>query len=152
VVSGHDQESALAVGATSRPPVRSGGLDVGRVVPFIACFSSLAVGIVILLPGNAPHQMTALVIGMFTTSLASVVMTFGLRFKVSMHAAVAAGAVLMQVSAYGPWAARLAMAALVVPWSCVVLGDHTLPEVSVGSIVRIVAGGLPYLWLVSALS
>jgi membrane-associated phospholipid phosphatase len=124
----------------------------GRVVPFVACVTSLAVGIVALLLGDAPHQMIGLAVAMFTTLIVCVVITFGFRLKVSMHAAVASGAVVMLVSAYGPWAALLTVAALLVSWSRVVLGDHTLREVTVGTVVGIIAGGLPYLWLVSALA
>lgn len=123
----------------------------GRVVPFIACTSSLAAGIAILLVGSAPKDMIALALAMFATLVVSVVITFGMNWKVSMHAAVAAGGVVILVVAYGTWLWLAAAAAVLVSWSRVRLGDHTTGQVSVGSVVGVLAGGLLYWWLAGAL-
>lgn len=123
----------------------------GRVVPFIACTSSLAAGIAILLVGGAPKDMTALALAMFATLVISVIITFGMNWKVSMHAAVAAGGVVILAVAYGPWFLLTALAAFAVSWSRVRLADHTTGQVVVGSIIGLVAGGLLFWWLSVAL-
>lgn len=119
----------------------------GRVVPFIACTSSLAAGIAILVGGGSPRDMIVLAGAMFATLVVSVLITFGLKFKLSMHAGVAAGAVLILMAAYGPWLVLLSVAVALVAWSRVRLQDHTTAQVLVGSLVGVVAGGLPFWWL-----
>ncbi|RKT52474.1 hypothetical protein C8E97_0988 [Saccharothrix australiensis] len=129
----------------------------GRVVPFIACIGSLAVGVVILVVGDAPRQMLALALAMFATLVTCVAITFALPvggargWKISMHAAVAAGASVMLVIAYGPWLALSAIAVVLVDWSRVELGDHTRAQVVWGSVVGAAVGGGSYLWLVDVL-
>ncbi|RKT52466.1 hypothetical protein [Saccharothrix australiensis] len=130
----------------------------GRVVPFIACTSSLAIGVAVLVVGNAPHQMLALALAMFAALVTCVVITFALPvggtrgWKISLHAAVAAGASVILVVAYGPWLALSALAVLLVDWSRVELGDHTRAQVIWGSVVGAVAGGAVYLLLLDALN
>ncbi|WP_199441445.1 hypothetical protein [Umezawaea beigongshangensis] len=121
----------------------------GRVIPFAVCTSSLAVGIAILVLGGAPGEMTALAVAMFVTLVVSVTITFGLHWKVSMHAAVASGAVVMLVAAYGPLLALLTPAVVLVCWSRVELRDHTTAQVWVGAAVGVLAGGLPHWALVT---
>jgi membrane-associated phospholipid phosphatase len=123
----------------------------GRVIPFIACTSSLAGGIAILVLGGSPIDMIVLAGAMFATLTVSVIITFGLHWKVSMHAAVAAGAVVILVAAYGSWLWILMSAAVVVGWSRVRLGDHTIGQVLVGGVVGIVAGGIPFWWLTAVM-
>jgi hypothetical protein len=77
-----------------RPP------EPARVVPFTACISSLVVGITSLVLGGAPDQMIALALAMFATLVVS------LGWKISMHAAVAAGSVVVLTSPTGLAPAR----------------------------------------------
>jgi len=116
----------------------------GRVVPFAACLISLGVGWVVLLVGDAPHQMIALAAAMFAALVICTAITFAAKFKVSMHAAVAAGAVGSLMAAYSPWMLLLGLAVVLVCWSRVELGDHTTREVSVGAIVGVLTGGVLY--------
>lgn len=116
----------------------------GRVVPFIACISSVAAGITILLLADAPHQMLALALSMFASLLVCSAITFGLTHKISMHAAVAAGAAVTLAVAYGPWLALLLIAAAIIAWSRVELGDHSPSEVTTGLLVGCVTGGALY--------
>lgn len=116
----------------------------GRVVPFAACLISLGVGWVVLLVGDGPHQMIALAAAMFAALVVCTAITFAARFKVSMHAAVAAGAVGSLMTAYSPWMLLLGLAVVLVCWSRVELGDHTTREVSIGAIVGILTGGVLY--------
>jgi hypothetical protein len=122
----------------------------GRVVPLVAAGGSLAVGTAVLLIGGAPHQMLALAGSMFASLLVSMAITFGLRWKVSLHAAVAFAAVVTMAVVFGPWLLLLALPAALVAWSRVELGDHTRPEVLVGSLMGVVVGGGSY-WLLELL-
>lgn len=130
----------------------------GRVVPFIACITSLGVGIAVLVLGDAPRQMIALALAMFATLLVSIAITFALPvrgargWKVSMHAAVAAGSAAILTTAYGPWLALVGLGAALVSWSRVELGDHTRAQVIVGSVVGLLVGGLVYWWLAASLT
>lgn len=126
----------------------------GRVVPFIACITSLGGGIAILLLGDAPQQMIALALAMFATLAVSIAITFALPgngtrgWKISMHAAVAAGSAAILTIAYGPWLALVGIAAVLVDWSRVELGDHTTAQVTAGTVLGLITGGLPY-WLLT---
>ncbi|MFD6071936.1 phosphatase PAP2 family protein [Amycolatopsis lurida] len=123
----------------------------GRLIPFAACIGSLAFGFVVLIVGNAPHQMIALAAAELGCLLVALAVTFGFKFKISMHAIVAAGATVMLMSVYGPWLALLFLGVAWVCWSRVELKDHTTAEVSVGTLVGLIVGGGAYLALASAL-
>jgi|SRR5882757_8342758 len=119
----------------------------GRLVPFIACLASVGTGAVLLLAGNAPHQMIALSASMFATLVVALGITFGLNWKVSMHTAVGMGAVVILMAAYGPWLVALTPVIVLIGWSRVSLGDHSAGQVTVGALVGAVAGGLLYVAL-----
>lgn len=123
-----------------------------RLVPLATCVGSLAVGIAALLLGEGPSRLIALAVAMFISLLASVLVTFALPvpggrgWKISIHAAVAVGAVVVLAVDYGPLLLLLAPAAVLVAWSRVELGDHTTAQVTAGSVLGLVVGGLSY-WL-----
>ncbi|WP_324187535.1 phosphatase PAP2 family protein [Actinokineospora iranica] len=121
----------------------------GRVVPFAACVSSLALGWVALALGDAPDQMIALTAAMFATLVVAVVVTFTAHWKVSMHAAVAAGATIILMVTYHPLIAlALGPAVLLVCWSRVELRDHTTAQVLIGAALGVLVGGGLY-WLLA---
>ena len=124
----------------------------GRLVPFAACIGSLALGFVVLLVGDAPSEMIALAAAELACLLVALGVTFGLKFKISMHAVVAAGATVMLVKVYGLWAALLFLAVAWVCWSRVELKDHTASQVAVGAVAGVMVGGGGYLTLVSVLA
>ncbi|MER5262282.1 hypothetical protein ABTZ99_09405 [Actinosynnema sp. NPDC002837] len=123
-----------------------------RFVPFITCICSLGVGIAALLIGDGPGRLIALAVGMFVSLIASVAITFALPvpngrgWKISIHAAVAAGAVMVLTIDYGPWLLLLTPAVALVAWSRVELRDHTTPQVLGGTALGALVGGLLY-WL-----
>jgi len=123
----------------------------GRLVPLVAAGGSLAVGTVVLVLGHAPHEMLALAGSMFASLVVSMAITFGLKWKVSLHAAVAFAAVVVGSVVYGPWLLLLALPAALVAWSRVELGDHTTAQVLVGSLMGVVVGGGGYALLAFAL-
>ncbi|MFD0204203.1 MULTISPECIES: hypothetical protein [Saccharothrix] len=124
----------------------------GRLVPLLVCVGSLGVGIAALLFGGAPRAMVALALAMFFSLLACLTVTFALPvdgtrgWKVSFHAAVAAGAVAILAITFGPWLLLAAPLVALVAWSRVVLGDHTKAQVVVGAVLGVVVGGTAF-WL-----
>ncbi|WP_410646655.1 hypothetical protein [Amycolatopsis sp. cmx-4-54] len=124
----------------------------GRLVPFAVCIGSLAAGFAILIAGGAPHEMIALAAAELVCLVAALAITFGLKFKISMHAMVAAGAAVMLIRVYGPWFALLFLAVGWVCWSRVELGDHTRAEVTTGMVAGVVVGGGVYLFLEAILA
>ncbi|CRK56404.1 hypothetical protein [Alloactinosynnema sp. L-07] len=110
-----------------------------RFVPLAVGLASTAVGLAILLIGGAPRDVVGLIVAMVTTLAACIAVTTW--WKVSLHAAVAAGAVVMIALLYGPWALLLLMPVALVCWSRVVLGDHTVAQVVVGAAMGPLVGG-----------
>ncbi|TWP45232.1 phosphatase PAP2 family protein [Lentzea tibetensis] len=113
----------------------------GRLVPLLVAGASLTAGMVILVLGGAPHQMLALAGSMFASLLVSMAITFGAKWKISLHAAVAFAAVVTLALIYGPWLLLIALPAAFVAWSRVELGDHTTAQVLAGSVMGVVVGG-----------
>ncbi|KFU77413.1 hypothetical protein SAMN04489729_0650 [Amycolatopsis lurida] len=124
----------------------------GRLVPFAVCIGSLAAGFAVLIAGDAPHEMVALAAAELVCLVAALAITFGLKFKISMHAIVAAGAAVMLIRVYGPWLALLFLPVGWVCWSRVELGDHSKAEVMVGTAAGVVVGGGVYLFLEAVLA
>ncbi len=111
----------------------------GRLVPFVTLIvlSGLCLGL--LLVWEAPRMLVALDVAMLAALLVSGVITAW--WKVSMHAAVAAGAVVILAVAYTACMLPLLLVAASVCWSRVRLGDHTVAQVTVGTVLGIVVGG-----------
>ncbi|WP_414943551.1 hypothetical protein [Amycolatopsis sp. cmx-11-32] len=124
----------------------------GRLVPFAVCIGSLAAGFVTLIAGGAPHEMIALAAAELVCLVAALAITFGFKFKISMHAMVAAGAGVMLIRVYGPWLALVFLGVGWVCWSRVELGDHTRAEVTAGMTAGVVLGGGVYLLLETVLT
>jgi hypothetical protein len=115
-----------------------------RLIPFAACIGSLGAGFVVLLLGHAPREMIALAASMLASLVFSLVITFGVKFKISIHAAVATGAVADLAVTYSPVLLVLTPLVVWVCWSRVALRDHTAPQVSWGAVLGFVVGGLGY--------
>jgi hypothetical protein len=124
----------------------------GRLVPFAACIISLGAGFAVLLIGDAPHQMIALAAAGLACLFAALAITFGLKFKISMHAVVAAGATVMLIAVYGPAMVLLIPFVIWVCWSRIELRDHTTPQILTGMLLGAVLGGGLYLLLAGALA
>jgi amino acid transporter len=121
-----------------------------RLVPFLVCVVSVGGGWTILALGDAPRQMIALAVSMFISLLVTLGITFGLSWKVSMHTAVAAGAVTVLAVTYGPLFLIAGIAVAMIAWSRVALGDHTTGQVIGGTLVGTGVGGLLF-WFLSTL-
>ncbi|GAB2853247.1 hypothetical protein [Lentzea nigeriaca] len=118
----------------------------GRLVPLLTAGASLAAGTVIMVLGGAPSSMLALAGSMFASLIVSMAITFGLKWKISLHAAVAWAAVVTLAIVHGPWLLLIALPAALVAWSRVELGDHTTAQVLAGTAMGVVVGGGSF-WL-----
>lgn len=121
----------------------------GRLVPLVTAGASLAAGTVIMVLGDAPRNMLALAGSMFASLIVSMAITFGLKWKISLHAGVAWAAVVTMAIVYGPWPLLIALPAALVAWSRVELGDHTTAQVLAGTAMGVIVGGGSF-WLITA--
>ncbi|MEU6405488.1 hypothetical protein [Streptomyces sp. NPDC046985] len=99
------------------------------VIPGI--MTSVILGMTLMIVFSAPQEMIALVAAMLATLAAILAVTTA--WKISVHGAVSAGAVIMLTQAYGPWMlVGFALVALV-GWSRIELRDHTPAQVVAGT-------------------
>ncbi|WP_406411296.1 hypothetical protein [Streptomyces sp. NBC_01614] len=113
-----------------------------RVVAAPGVLASVIVGTVLLFVLGAPSEVSALVAAMLAVLLALLVITFS--WKVSVHSAVAAGAIAILVSVFGPWAGLLVPLVALIGWSRIRLRCHTPAQVAVGAIMGAAVGGVVF--------
>jgi hypothetical protein len=102
-----------------------------RRTPLLLGLTSVLVGLVLLAVLGAPQPLIAMVVGMFAVGAGvTVVNQF---WKLSVHAAVAAGSVAVLVLILGLAALAGVGVVALVGWSRVVLRDHTVPQVLAGA-------------------
>ncbi|MFG1650594.1 phosphoesterase PA-phosphatase [Micromonospora sp. NPDC049275] len=117
------------------------GVRSHRLTVMILILTSVGIGIGAMAVGNAPRAVVALTLAMFATLAALAVVT--LRWKISVHTAVAAGATTMLASQLPALAiAALAVVVAVVGWSRVALRDHTTAQVVAGGLLGTIVAGL----------
>ncbi|MEV0278610.1 phosphatase PAP2 family protein [Streptomyces sp. NPDC050610] len=132
-----------------------------RIIVMLFVLLSVAAGITLMTAFGAPRPVIALIAAMFTTMATLFAVTAGTkadsasqqrysgsswRGKISVHAAVASGSVVMLAMSYGPWALLAYALVAVVGWSRIKLYDHTLGQVTAGSVLGAVAAGATF-WL-----
>ncbi|MER6109274.1 hypothetical protein [Streptomyces hirsutus] len=112
------------------------------LIPVI--MASVATGIGSMLAFGAPRAMLALVAAMLATLAVLLVPTAIWKWKISVHTAVAGGALAMLALAWGPllWLAYPLVAVLA--WSRISLGDHTLAQTIAGAAAGTVTAGLVF--------
>jgi hypothetical protein len=76
-----------------------------RFVPVLVCLGSTAIGLTILLLGNAPQALVAMSLVMLAVLVVTGAITS--RWKISLHTAVAAGGVAMLALLYNGYALLL---------------------------------------------
>ncbi|MFD4567583.1 hypothetical protein ACFWOX_24895 [Streptomyces sp. NPDC058467] len=96
----------------------------------LACVTA---GTALLYALGAPGTVRALVAAMLAVLLVLLLITFW--WKVSVHSAVAAGAVTVLSAVYGTGALALAPLVVLIGWSRVRLRCHTAAQVTVGVLV-----------------
>lgn len=104
-----------------------------RIVPLGFAVASVIVGLIALWVLDAPRDLIALVVAMLAGLIVTISVT--VKWKVSVHTAVAAGTVVILCLVFG-WICLLAAPIVVaIAWSRVTLRDHTLAQVTVGAIL-----------------
>jgi membrane-associated phospholipid phosphatase len=115
--------------------------DRQQRIPVIAFILASVIGGTILMAAlGAPREILALLIAMFATLAVVVVITHS--WKVSVHTAVASGAVVMLAVALTPWWFICYPLVFWIGWSRIQLRDHTAAQTIVGAFVGAVAGGM----------
>ncbi|MFE2727691.1 hypothetical protein [Kitasatospora sp. NPDC059327] len=110
------------------------------VIPFI--MGSVLISFAVMLRLDAPADLTAMVLAMFASLIPILVIT--VWWKVSVHTAVASGAVVCLAVALGPWWLLLGPLVALIAWSRVVLRDHTTAQTAVGAVVGALTAGLTF--------
>ena len=102
-----------------------------RPLPLLVGIGSVLLGLALLASWGAPRELVALVAAMAVGLASSLLVT--LVWKLSIHTAVVAGAVVILVLVFGP--ALLALAPLVglVCWARVAVRDHTPAQTIAGA-------------------
>lgn len=110
------------------------------LIPVI--MASVATGIGLMLWLGAPKAMVALVVAMLATL--AVLLPVTAFWKISVHTAVAGGALAMLALSWGPlvWIAYPIVA--VIAWSRISLRDHTLAQTIAGAVAGTVTAGLVF--------
>jgi len=124
---------------------RNVGARGSRLVVLAFILLSVATGLAVLAVGGAPRELTQYLGCM----LASVALLAAITtvWKISIHCAVASGAVTILMLLYGPWVAPAYLLVAVTAWSRVELGDHTRWQVVAGIILGAAAAVASY-WLI----
>ena len=118
------------------------GVREQRRLPLLFGLASAAGGLALLAALGAPRPVLALVAAGVVGLVVAV--TVSQWWKMSIHSAVAAGAVVVLVLTFG---VRLLVAAplpALVGWSRVRLGDHTVPQVVIGAVVGGLVAGVVF--------
>jgi membrane-associated phospholipid phosphatase len=111
------------------------GVREQRRIPLLFGVGSVVVGILVLALLHAPRELMALVVVML-------VVLFGIGFvnlawKLSAHAAVAAGSVTVLIMTFGPALSAAAVLVALIGWSRVRLRDHTATQVLAGALLGV---------------
>ncbi|MFF3350233.1 hypothetical protein [Streptomyces sp. NPDC002779] len=113
-----------------------------RLVAGPVVLASVITGTGLLHGLSATPAVRALVTAMLAVLLVLMVITF--FWKVSVHSAVAAGALAVLALLYGPWWALSAPLVALIGWSRVRLRCHTVAQVAVGACVGAVVSSAAF--------
>jgi membrane-associated phospholipid phosphatase len=112
-----------------------------RRTPLLVGLASVTIGLVLLLWLAAPRELLALVAAGAAGLIVSV--TISLWWKMSIHTAVAAGAVTVLVLVFGPALITTAPLVAIVGWARVQLRDHSVGQVVGGALIgAVIAAGV----------
>ncbi|WP_127360944.1 hypothetical protein [Actinacidiphila soli] len=113
-----------------------------RVLPMTASMASVIAGTALLHVLHAPRELFALVIAMLVGLGSTLAVT--VWWQISIHNAVAAGAVTILLLAYGPVMLPLVLAIGAIGWSRRLLKAHTLPQLIAGTLVGAAAAATAF--------
>jgi len=112
---------------------RNVGARKARLLVMLVILLSVLTCLTLMTALNAPRVLSALVASMLVTLGTLALVT--LAWKISVHQAVSAGAVIMLAQTYGPWALLGYVLVAVVGWSRIELRDHTPAQVIAGTLL-----------------
>lgn len=113
-----------------------------RTVPLLVAIASVLVGLALLATGGAPRDLVALVGAGGVGLMVAIGIT--LFWKISIHTAVLAGAVVVLTLVFGPPLLVLAPAVALSCWARVEVRDHTPAQVAVGATVGAAVAALAF--------
>ncbi|WP_243869531.1 hypothetical protein [Streptomyces liangshanensis] len=112
------------------------------LIPVI--MASVATGIAGMLVFHAPRAMVALVFAMLATLAVLQVPTAVWTWKISVHTAVAGGALAILALTWNPYVWFASPLVAVIAWSRISLRDHTLAQTLAGAAAGIISAGLVF--------
>lgn len=104
-----------------------------RPLPLSVGVASVLVGLGLMVMLRAPLELVALVVAMAVGPAVSLLVT--LVWEISIHVAVAAGAIVILVLVFGPQFLAAAPLVALVGWARVEVGDHTPMQVVAGAVL-----------------
>jgi membrane-associated phospholipid phosphatase len=113
-----------------------------RPIVLVVGIVSVLVGVGLLILLGAPRDLVALVSAMAVGLMSSMLVT--LFWKISVHAAVTAGAVVVLVLIFGPSLAWTGLVVALVAWARVAVGDHTPAQAIAGVILGATVAGTAF--------
>jgi membrane-associated phospholipid phosphatase len=118
------------------------GVREQRTKPLALGLLSVLIGLALLALLGAPREVIAIVVALFVGGL--VVTVINHFWKLSVHASVAAGTMVVLVLVFGPILLATAAVVAAVGWSRVRLRDHTPSQVLAGTVIGAVVTGLAF--------
>jgi hypothetical protein len=118
------------------------GVREQRTKPLALGLLSVLVGLALLGLFGAPHELIALVVAMFACGLVATIVNH--FWKLSVHASVAAGSMMVLVLVFGPALLATFVMVAAIGWSRVRLRDHTAWQVITGAVVGAVVTALVF--------
>jgi membrane-associated phospholipid phosphatase len=111
------------------------GIREQRRIPLLFGIASVIVGTSLLAALRAPRELIALIVAMLGGLATSLLVT--LRWKISVHTAVAAGASTILTLVFGPTLLATAPLVAAIAWARVEIGDHTPAQTIAGACLGI---------------
>ncbi|WP_374224195.1 hypothetical protein [Micromonospora sp. C97] len=111
------------------------GVREQRRMPLVYGLLSVLVGLAALVLAGAPRPLVAMVVVMFAVLL--IVTAINQLWKLSAHAAVVGGSMSVLTIVFGPALIPSLAIVVLVGWSRVRLGDHTIGQVVAGALAGI---------------
>jgi membrane-associated phospholipid phosphatase len=105
----------------------------------VVAIASILTGLAVLVACDAPAELVALLASIAVGVACGWVVT--LRWKISVHAAIAAGAATVLLFVFGPALLVAWPLVALIAWSRVQVGDHTTAQVLAGIALGIVVNG-----------
>jgi hypothetical protein len=118
------------------------GVREQRTKPLALGLLSVLVGLALLGLLGAPRELVALVVALFVGGLVATVINH--FWKLSVHASVAAGSMVVLVLAFGPALLATVVIVAAVGWSRVRLRDHTTAQVVAGTAIGALVSSLVF--------